>query len=41
MAKELELRRYTIDIELVMKDFDTDKIAIEADWDEWLKKTSF
>jgi hypothetical protein len=41
MANEIEMRRFIIDIELLMKDFDTDKIAIEADWNEWLKKTSF
>jgi len=24
-----------------MKDFETDKLSIEADWIEWLKKTSY
>ena len=24
-----------------MKDFDTEKLSIEADWNEWLKKTSY
>jgi len=41
MANEIEIRRYLIDMEVLMKDFDTDKISIEADWNEWLKKTSF
>ena len=41
MANEIELRKYMIDIDLVLKDFDTDKISIEADWNEWLKKTSY
>ena len=41
LAHEQEVRRYMIDITLLMKDFDTDKMSIEADWNEWLKKTSF
>jgi FKBP12-rapamycin complex-associated protein len=41
MAQEIEMRRLFIDIDLLMKDFDTEKISIEADWNEWLKKTSF
>lgn len=30
-----------IDVGLLLKDFDTEKMSIEADWNEWLKKTSF
>lgn len=30
-----------LDNELLIKAFDTDKISIEADWNEWLKKTSY
>jgi len=41
LAHEQEVRRYMIDITLLMKDFDTEKMSIEADWNEWLKKTSF
>lgn len=35
------MRRLFIDIDLLLKDFDTEKISIDADWNEWLKKTSF
>lgn len=24
-----------------MKDFETEKLSIESDWNEWLKKTSY
>ena len=41
MAQEIEVRRLFIDIDALLKDFDTEKISIEADWSEWLKKTSF
>lgn len=41
MAREQEERRLQIDIESLLKDFDTEKLSIEADWNEWLKKTSY
>jgi hypothetical protein len=41
MARDLEIRKNNIDIETLMKDFDTEKLSIEADWNEWLKKTSY
>jgi hypothetical protein len=41
MASEIEFRKHNCDYQLLMTDFETDKISIEADWNEWLKKTSF
>ena len=41
MAREYENRCGIIDIGMLMHEFDTDRLAIEADWIEWLKKTSY
>jgi hypothetical protein len=41
MARDQEIRKNNIDIDTLMKDFDTEKLSIEADWNEWLKKTSY
>jgi len=41
MAREYENRCGIIDIGMLMQEFDTDRLAIEADWIEWLKKTSY
>ena len=34
-------RLVNINFEVLQKEFDTYRLAIEADWNEWLKKTSF
>jgi hypothetical protein len=41
MASNLRERREAISIEQLMADFGTEKLSIEADWNEWLKKTSY
>ena len=41
MAREYENRCHVADIRQLMHEFDSDKLAIEADWMEWLKKTSY
>jgi len=41
LARDQEERRMQIDLNTLMKNFDTDKLSIVADWNEWLKKTSF
>ena len=41
MAREYENRCQTIDIQQLMDEFNSDRLAIEADWIEWLKKTSY
>jgi FKBP12-rapamycin complex-associated protein len=34
------MRKLMIDIDQIIKDFDTEKMSIEDDWNEWLKQTS-
>lgn len=41
MAREYENRCHVADIRQLMQEFDSDRLAIEADWMEWLKKTSY
>ena len=41
MAREYENRCAIIDIRQLMHEFESDRLAIEADWMEWLKKTSY
>ncbi len=35
-----EMRKKYVNFEQLLKEFDTSKCSIEADWIEWLKKTS-
>jgi hypothetical protein len=40
MLEAQEIRKKHINFEILLKEFDTSKCSIEADWIEWLKKTS-
>lgn len=40
MIEAQEIRKKHINFDLLLKEFDTSKCSIEADWIEWLKKTS-
>lgn len=40
MMEIQEMRKKYVNFEQLLKEFDTTKCAIEADWIEWLKKTS-
>lgn len=40
MMEAQEIRKKHIKFDLLLKEFDTSKCSIEADWIEWLKKTS-
>jgi hypothetical protein len=35
-----ELRKKHLDFDLLLREFDTSQCSIQADWEEWLKKTS-
>lgn len=41
MAREYDNRRGIIQLGVLVHEFDTGRLAIEADWIEWLKKTSY
>jgi serine/threonine-protein kinase mTOR len=40
MMEISEMRKKYVNFEQLLKEFDTSKCSIEADWIEWLKKTS-
>jgi serine/threonine-protein kinase mTOR len=40
MLEISEMRKKYVNFEILLKEFDTSKCSIEADWIEWLKKTS-
>jgi hypothetical protein len=40
MMEIQEMRKKYVNFEILLKEFDTSKCSIEADWIEWLKKTS-
>lgn len=40
MMEISEMRKKYVNFEQLLKEFDTSKCSIEADWVEWLKKTS-
>ena len=40
MLEISEMRKKYVNFEVLLKEFDTSKCSIEADWIEWLKKTS-
>lgn len=41
MIEAQEIRKKHISFEVLQREFDTSKCSIEADWIEWLKKTSY
>ena len=41
LARAWNNRLVTIDFYALQQEFNTDRNVIEADWNEWLKKTSF